>query len=64
MTGQVSRMEGQTANGQMGAVGYVVAAGVAVILLPVLPFVAVLWVVSELGGSDEREEGYSGENAA
>lgn len=52
MTGQVSRMRGRTADGQMGAIGYVVAAGVAVVLLPVLPLAAALWLIVRLLGSD------------
>jgi hypothetical protein len=46
----------------MGAVGYVIAAGVAVVLLPVLPFVAALWLLSKLGESDERGDGYARES--
>lgn len=59
MTGQVSRMEGYTRNGEMGAVGYVIAAGCALILLPVLPLVVVLWLVAE-AGDDRRSEYASG----
>ena len=59
MTKQVSRMEGQTANGQMGFFGDLVGAGVAFILLPVLPLLAVLWLAAELGSGDEHEGGYA-----
>lgn len=55
MTRQVSRMSGQTPNAEMGAVGYVMAACVALLLLPVLPFVAVVWLVAQLGGENEPE---------
>jgi UPF0716 family protein affecting phage T7 exclusion len=54
MTRQVSRMQGQTPNGEMGAIGSVIAAGVALLLLPVLPFVAVLWLLRKLGGGENR----------
>ena len=60
MTGNVSRMSGLVPNGQMGAVGYVIAAGAALILLPVLPLVALLWLVAEVGGDDGPEAGYEG----
>ncbi|UPV98919.1 hypothetical protein M0R88_10290 [Halorussus gelatinilyticus] len=60
MTNQLSRMQGQTSNGQMGAIGYVIAAGVALILLPVLPFVALLWLAVKFGGSDGRRGAYGG----
>ncbi|NEU57756.1 hypothetical protein [Halorussus sp. MSC15.2] len=55
MTGQVSRMQGQTTNSQMGTVGYIVAAGVAIVLLPVLPLVLLLWLLAESGDRNERE---------
>lgn len=37
---------GRTQSPQMTVVGLVVAAGAALLLLPVLPFLAVLWVVA------------------
>jgi hypothetical protein len=55
MTQQVSRPRGQTPNAEMGLVGYAVAAGVALLLLPVLPFVAVLWLIAQLGGENGPE---------
>lgn len=54
MTGQVSRMQGQTPNSEMGAIGYVVAGGVGLLLLPVLPLAAVLWLLTKLGGNEDR----------
>ena len=54
MTRQVSRMQGQTPNGEMGAIGYAIAAGVALLLLPVLPFITVVWLLSKLGGGEDR----------
>lgn len=42
-------MEGLTPDSEMSLVGYVIAAGCALILLPVLPFVAVLWLLGSLG---------------
>lgn len=54
MTEQVSRMQGMTQNSQMGLVGYIVAAGVAVILLPISPFLLVLWLLSGLGGEADE----------
>ncbi|WP_435180071.1 DUF7535 family protein [Halorussus sp. AFM4] len=52
-------MSGLMPNGQMGMVGYVIAAGVALILLPVLPLVALLWLVAE-AGDEGPDAGYSG----
>jgi hypothetical protein len=43
---------GRTQSPQMTVVGLVVAAGVALLLLPVLPFLAVLWVVAGDGRDD------------
>lgn len=61
MTGQVSRMRGQSPNAEMGVIGYLLAACVAVLLLPVLPFIAVVWLAVRLGseGRTERESGYA-----
>ncbi|WP_276300180.1 DUF7535 family protein [Halorussus lipolyticus] len=53
MTEQVSKMEGQTPNSQMGLIGYIIAAGVALILLPVSPFLLVLWLATGMGGESE-----------
>lgn len=58
MTGQVSRARGRTQNSEMGLIGYVVGAGIAVIMLPVLPFLAVLWLLLKLfGGGREGPTG-------
>ncbi len=53
-------MKGRTPNSEMGVIGYVIAAGVAVVLLPILPFVAVLWLVAQLGETDQRETEFAG----
>lgn len=54
MTDQISKMQGQTPNSQMGLVGYIVAAGVALVLLPISPFLLVLWLLTDLGGSPNQ----------
>ena len=54
MTDHVSWMDGLTPDTEMRLVGYVVAGGVA-LLLPVLPFVTVLWLVLQLAGSENEE---------
>lgn len=54
MTRQVSRMQGRTPNSEMGAIGYAVAAGVALLMLPILPFVAVVWLLTKLGAGENR----------
>lgn len=59
MTRQVSRMKGQTPNAEMGVVGYVLAACVALLLLPVLPFIALVWLVAQLGGDNREEVGHA-----
>jgi len=53
MTRQVSRNQGMTPDGEMGLVGYAIAAGIGLLLLPVLPFIAVLWLLRKVGGEDE-----------
>jgi UPF0716 family protein affecting phage T7 exclusion len=53
MTRQVSRNQGRKPNSEMGAIGYAIAAGVGLLMLPVLPFVAVLWLLRKVGGEDE-----------
>lgn len=60
MTDQLSPSQGMTPDPVMSLFGYVVAAGVALVLLPVLPFIAVLWLLSRLGGKSGRQEGYAG----
>lgn len=47
-------MKGLTPDGEMGLVGYVIAAGVALLLLPILPFIALLWLLRKLGGGERR----------
>jgi len=43
----------------MGVVGYALAAGVAVVLLPVLPFVTVLWLLQKFAGGTRTRPGSS-----
>lgn len=52
MTGQVSRSRGLAPHGEMGVIGYVIGAGVVIALLPILPFIAVLWLVVKLFGNE------------
>lgn len=52
MTGTVSHMQGMKPHGEMGLVGYAIVAGLALLLLPVLPFAAVLWLFTKLFGTD------------
>ena len=55
MSDQVSRFSGRKPNSEMGIIGYAIAAGVALVLLPVLPFLAVLWLLRKLvGGGGSR----------
>ena len=57
MTDQVLRRKGMTPDGEMGLVGYAIAAGVGLLLLPVLPFIAVLWLLRKLGEGERRRRG-------
>lgn len=54
MPEQVSRFSGRKPNSEMGIIGYTIAAGVALVLLPVLPFLAVLWLLRKLGAGGRR----------
>ena len=43
---------------EMSAIGYLVAAGSLLLLLPILPFLAVLWIADRLrGGREPGEDG-------
>lgn len=42
-------------SGEMGAIGYAVAAASMLAMIPLLPFFAVLWVYDRLTGSNEPE---------
>jgi len=44
----VRRYAGPTANTEMSAVGYAMLLGLTVLLLPLAPFIAVVWLVSRL----------------
>jgi hypothetical protein len=39
----------------INAIGYVLAAAIALIFLPLLPFVAVIWLMGQRGESQEPE---------
>lgn len=55
MPDQVSRNSGAAPNSEMGVIGYALAAGVAIALLPVLPFLAALWLLRKFaGGNPDR----------
>ncbi|WP_168215940.1 DUF7535 family protein [Halorussus ruber] len=54
MTDQVSKMEGMTPNSQMGLFGYLIAAGVGFLLIPISPFLLALWLLTDLGGSQNE----------
>jgi hypothetical protein len=43
----ITEDHGRTASPQMTVVGVVVAGGAALLLLPVLPFLAVLWLIAD-----------------
>lgn len=53
MPEQVSHYSNLKPNREMGVIGYLLAAGVAVVLLPVVPFLAVLWLLSHFGGAGD-----------
>ena len=48
MSAQVSRSSDQATNAQMSVVGYVVAAGIAIVLLPVPPVLLIAYALTEL----------------
>ncbi len=52
MAEQISRQSKQSANAQMSVVGYIIGAGVALLLLPVLPFVIAVYAWRELTSDD------------
>ncbi|PSP55339.1 hypothetical protein BRC82_06205 [Halobacteriales archaeon QS_1_67_19] len=54
MTDQVSPNQGMAPDSEMSLIGYVIAAGVGLILLPVLPFIAVLWLLQRAGDRGRR----------
>jgi hypothetical protein len=57
MSDSVGIARGATEDGQMNAIGLVVAAGSALLLLPVLPFLALVYAVSRLAGGEESGSG-------
>ncbi|WP_459192476.1 DUF7535 family protein [Halosimplex sp. J119] len=52
MVRSVSSSSGLKPNGEMNAIGLLVAAGMAVVMLPLLPFFVVLKVASWFRGGD------------
>ena len=59
MNGQLSRQSKQTADAQMSVVGYIVAAGVAILFLPVLPFALAAYAWSKFTSGDPAPTGNS-----
>jgi len=47
MSDTVGPMRGMHSNPVMNAIGYTVAAGIAIVLLPVLPFLVVLYLLGK-----------------
>lgn len=54
MTRTVSNPTGYGPNLEMSILGYIVAIGIAVVLLPLLPFAILLWLYFKLTGSSEE----------
>ena len=54
MTRTVSTPTGYGPNLQMSILGYIVAIGVAIVLLPLLPFIALLWLYFKLTDSSDE----------
>jgi len=38
----------------MNAIGWIMAVGIGLLLLPLLPFLAILWVLGQVGASDRN----------
>lgn len=53
MTRTVTRSTPFDPKPEMSAVGYLVAAGTLLLLIPLLPFLAVLWLLDRLRGGEE-----------
>lgn len=54
MTRTVSTPTGYGPNLEMSILGYIVAIGVAVVLLPLAPIIVVLWLYFKLTESDDE----------
>lgn len=54
----------RTENAEMGLVGDLVAAGVLLLLVPLLPFLAVLWLLDRLTGGARGTVGRTGRSHA
>ena len=48
----VSRASRFQPNGEMSVIGFIVAAGSLLLLVPVAPFLAILWLMDRLTGRD------------
>ncbi|WP_135819928.1 DUF7535 family protein [Halostella litorea] len=48
----VTELSGWEQNTEMSLIGYLLGAGTALLMLPLLPFLAVLWVFDRLFGGD------------
>ncbi|MFC5365458.1 DUF7535 family protein [Salinirubrum litoreum] len=55
MTGSVTPPTPPTNKLEITLTGYVLAAGIGLLMLPILPFLALLWVFQRIGGKDEPE---------
>ncbi|WP_435344573.1 DUF7535 family protein [Haloarchaeobius sp. HRN-SO-5] len=53
MPESVSDASGLTTMPEMGLIGYLVAAGCAIVLLPLVPIAVVVWVVLKVVGGGE-----------
>lgn len=49
----ISRQSKRVPDAEMGAVGYLIGAGLLVVSLPLLPFVALYWLLDQFIGSDD-----------
>ena len=56
MSTKVSESTGYTENFQMSALGYVMAAILVIVMLPLLPIFAVMWLIYRVFQSDEETE--------
>lgn len=55
MSDTVLPARGMTSIPHMNAIGYVIATGIALVLLPLLPFLAVLYLLGKLWSSAPRQ---------
>lgn len=56
MTGQVGAVRGFKNVAHMSAFGWIMAVALAIILLPLLPFAALLWLLGQAGSSGAEHE--------